>query len=274
MIRLIQRRLIIPRGDTGSFSIPTIGAISQNDIAIFGIFDPLTHKTVVMKKITATEPFLTFTFKSEDTINLEPRKYNWDVTIYKSPQYDEDDELIGAAEVTSYYSAFKLPICEITEVALDMNKERWRTRDLLLEENKYQAANSIQTVYPWEQLQRSQLEQQLYGIAVDSGFEGTFAEFAIKFLANYINGNIVIGTIDTFPENGNKKDIYLDTNTNSLYSFKVTTENITVEDFEALGNKVIKQETQDSLTYTYYYSPIQNLIKEVGDINDNDGKNG
>ena len=41
MIRLIQRRLIIPRGDTGSFSIPTIGTVGASDIAIFGIFDPL-----------------------------------------------------------------------------------------------------------------------------------------------------------------------------------------------------------------------------------------
>ena len=68
MIRLIKRRLIIPRGDTGSFSIPTIGAVKEGDIAIFGIFDPLTHQTVLMKKINATESILTITLNSEDTI--------------------------------------------------------------------------------------------------------------------------------------------------------------------------------------------------------------
>ena len=34
MIRLIQRRLIIPRGDTGSFTIPTQGTVGNNDIAV------------------------------------------------------------------------------------------------------------------------------------------------------------------------------------------------------------------------------------------------
>lgn len=124
MIRLIGRRLIIPRGDTGSFSIPTIGTVGELDIAIFGIFDPLTHQTVLTKKFTATSPTLTISLNSEDTADLEPRKYNWDICIYKSPIYDGENELIGAAEINSYYSAFKLPVCEITEVARDINKNR------------------------------------------------------------------------------------------------------------------------------------------------------
>lgn len=40
MIRLIQRRLIIPRGDTGSFTIPMLENVSKaNTIAIFSIFN-------------------------------------------------------------------------------------------------------------------------------------------------------------------------------------------------------------------------------------------
>ena len=46
MIRLLKRRLIIPRGDSGSFSIPTLGTVGENDIAVFGIFDILTHEIV------------------------------------------------------------------------------------------------------------------------------------------------------------------------------------------------------------------------------------
>ena len=38
MIRLIQRRLIIPRGDTGSFSIPVLKNSTDN-IAVFTIFN-------------------------------------------------------------------------------------------------------------------------------------------------------------------------------------------------------------------------------------------
>ena len=152
MIRLLRRRLIIPRGDTGSFSIPTLGSISDGDLAVFGIFDQLTHETKVLKMIYATSPILTFTFKSEDTISLEPKKYNWDISIYHKPIIDEDGELIGADEINSYYSAFKLPICEIREVALDMCKERWNTRDLLLDAQNPKTSttyiSNIRAVYP------------------------------------------------------------------------------------------------------------------------------
>ena len=54
MIRLIQRRLIIPRGDTGSFTIPIQGTVEDGDIAVFSIFDPMTHKTILEKEISFT----------------------------------------------------------------------------------------------------------------------------------------------------------------------------------------------------------------------------
>jgi len=47
MIRLIQRRLIIPRGDTGEFSIPAITNKNTGDVAIFTIFDPLTQGRIL-----------------------------------------------------------------------------------------------------------------------------------------------------------------------------------------------------------------------------------
>lgn len=117
MIRLIQRRLIIPRGDTGSFSIPTQGTVGDGDVAVFSIYSPLTHKTVFEKIVPATNETLTIPFVHEDTVNLEPRRYLWDIKIYKQPQYDEDNLLIGGAEINSYYAAFSLPVCEIREVA-------------------------------------------------------------------------------------------------------------------------------------------------------------
>ena len=49
MIRLVQRRLIIPQGDTGTFTIPTQGTVNEGDIAIFAIYDTLPHKTVLEK---------------------------------------------------------------------------------------------------------------------------------------------------------------------------------------------------------------------------------
>lgn len=117
MIRLIQRRLIIPRGDTGSFTIPTQGTVGNNDIAVFSIYDPMTHTTVKEIVVNATTDTLTIPFTHEDTVNLEPKKYLWDIKIYKNPQYDEEGLLINGDEINSYYAAFSLPICEIREVA-------------------------------------------------------------------------------------------------------------------------------------------------------------
>ena len=132
MIRLIQRKLIIPQGDTGTFTIPTQGTVETGDKAIFAIFDNLTHKTVLEKLIDATPETLEFNFISEDTINLEPSdkeygygnggRYSWDVTILRNPEYDENEELIHADSVDSYYAAFNLPPCVIKRVTRDVQK--------------------------------------------------------------------------------------------------------------------------------------------------------
>ena len=110
MIRLIGRRLIIPQGDTGTFTIPTQGSVSQGDEAILSIFDNLTQQTVLEKKIDATEETLTFTFNSQDTLNIEPddrgSRYSWDITLVRD----------SGASIDSYYAAFSLPPCVIKRV--------------------------------------------------------------------------------------------------------------------------------------------------------------
>lgn len=112
MIRLIQRRLIIPQGDTGTFTIPTQGTVEQGDKAIFAIFDPLTRTTVLEKEIDATNETLTFEFNSEDTLDIEPSdRYEWDITL-KRLNGDTD----------SYYSAFGLPVCAIKRVTRNVQK--------------------------------------------------------------------------------------------------------------------------------------------------------
>lgn len=114
MIRLIQRRLIIPQGDSGTFTIPTQGTVEQGDKAILAIYDNLTHTTVLEKEIDATSDTLTFTFESEDTINIEPddrgSRYSWDIT------------LIRGTDVDSYYAAFGLPPCVIKRVTRNVQK--------------------------------------------------------------------------------------------------------------------------------------------------------
>jgi len=118
MIRLIQRRLIIPRGDTGSFTIPRLASMDANDLAMFVIFNPLTKKKCFQKEATIDEEVLTVEFARTDTIGLPAGKYVWDIKHYKNPTMDED-EIIDAEEVNSYYAGFSLPVCEVKETAED-----------------------------------------------------------------------------------------------------------------------------------------------------------
>ena len=120
MIRLVQRKLIIPRGDTGSFNIPIIAAsASQIDVAVFTIFDCITHTKMFQKTAQPNGEILTFTFTHNDTVNLMPGRYVWDVKFYQNPQY-ADGELVGGDEIDSYYAGFKLPECEIRETGDDL----------------------------------------------------------------------------------------------------------------------------------------------------------
>ena len=118
MIRLIKRRLIIPRGDTGSFSIPILNTVNNNQVALFSIFDPLTKTCVLEKEIQLNENMdaITVELESKDTVNLPAKRYEWDLCIYTNPEKDPDNKIINADQIDSYYSAFSLPVCEIREV--------------------------------------------------------------------------------------------------------------------------------------------------------------
>ena len=122
MIRLIRRKLIIPQGDTGTFTIPMQGTMTENDKAIISIYDELTHTVVLEKEMTQNENTLSYTFSSEDTVNIEPDeseyggRYRWDITIQREPIRDENDNIIGYSDIDSYYAAFTLPPCIIKRV--------------------------------------------------------------------------------------------------------------------------------------------------------------
>ena len=125
MIRVIQRRLIIPRGDTGTFTLPLLPGTEQGDIAVFSIYDPLKKEVIYQRQYSITEEELNIPFEHEDTLEIEPsNRYEWDVKIYKTPVYADgadtsDPKTIptNGTSIDSYYSAFSLPICEIREFA-------------------------------------------------------------------------------------------------------------------------------------------------------------
>ena len=114
MIRLIQRRLIIPRGDTGSFSLPVISSLNIGDVAVFTIFDTLHRTKIYQKVIEPSGDKLVIRFEHEDTVNLPIGKYFWDIKFYQEPVF-YDGELVDGKEVDSYYAAFNVPDCEIRQ---------------------------------------------------------------------------------------------------------------------------------------------------------------
>ena len=121
MIRLVGRRLIIPQGDTGTFSIPTQGSVSAGDEAIFSVYDNLTHKTIIQMPIEATPDILQFDFKTTDTLiamdgtPIEPddrgSRYSWDIVLKRT-----------SGDTDSYYAAFSLPSCVIKRVTCNVQE--------------------------------------------------------------------------------------------------------------------------------------------------------
>lgn len=116
MIRLVGKKLIIPRGDTGSFSIPVITNFTQSDAAIFTIIDLKTNKKI--KSITCqfnnNDNTFTISFTHQQTVNLPVGKFYWDIKSYKNPTYT-DEQLTGGVEIDSYYAAYQLPVCQVRQ---------------------------------------------------------------------------------------------------------------------------------------------------------------
>ena len=103
--------------------------------------------------------------------------------------------------------------------------ERARTRDLLLEYDLtimpyHPRAAGLQMVYPWENTNLDSLIKELYQFSVASGFEGTLNEFKNSFGSYLSSKQILFATLTTFPEIGDNKHLYYDTETNILYYYE------------------------------------------------------
>lgn len=148
---------------------------------------------------------------------------------------------------------------------LDWNRERYRTRDRLLEYDFsiYPAVPhtaGLSMVYPWENIALSQLSHSIIEIAKSNGYTGTEEEFWNKFS----NGSIHYGTLETFPVPGVDYDLYLDTETDILYYFKTTKETIDLDQIEKIGVTIVGhsiiEDTQEVVTYLYI--PVKALSLE------------
>lgn len=114
MIRLISRRLIIPRGDTGELTVPLLESNSVSPkVAIFSILDLQTSTIIYQQEAVIEGDQVKVIFKQEDTKSLPLGQYVWDIKIYTNPEY-KDNKLINGEAVDSYYAGFTYPVCEIT----------------------------------------------------------------------------------------------------------------------------------------------------------------
>lgn len=118
MIRVIQRRLIIPRGDTGTFTVPALSPGATGSVGVFTIFDPITKIRVFQKKVDLDGDVFNIEFGHGDTVNLQAGDYLWDIKFYKDPVI-ENGKVISGTEIDSYYAAFQTPKCEIRETGDD-----------------------------------------------------------------------------------------------------------------------------------------------------------
>lgn len=144
-----------------------------------------------------------------------------------------------------------------------MCRERWRTRDLLLEYNldimpPRPRSAGLNMVYPWETMDLSILSHQIIQLAKDNGYTGSDEEFWSKFTG----GAIVTGTISTFPVTGLEVNLYLDTDTGILYYFKATAEPINPSNVALIGAAIVGQAQVGQNTYTYLYIPVRSMPME------------
>lgn len=105
---------------------------------------------------------------------------------------------------------------------LDWNRERYRTRDLLLEYDYSimpvrPRAAGLAMVYPWESTGLRILNHQFYQMAVANGYLGTEDEFKDVF-NNYVSKyNVIFGKYNDFPQVGDKDKLYFDVEEKALY---------------------------------------------------------
>ena len=112
---------------------------------------------------------------------------------------------------------------------LNWNKERWRTRDLLLDQLPFYSLPSCpqlcpSTVYPWEEASLSRLNHQLYLLALKNGFGGTENEFTDLFFSYISNRDIVFARYVDFPAEGSTYKLYFDLDEKVIYYYSAQTQ--------------------------------------------------
>lgn len=103
-----------------------------------------------------------------------------------------------------------------------MCKERWRTRDLLLEYDSHVMPPRPRTaglgvIYPWETILQNNLPKQLFAFAAASGYTDNEEEFRNNFGTYLQSKEIIYAEFNNFPEVGDLNTLYFDIVDKILY---------------------------------------------------------
>lgn len=139
---------------------------------------------------------------------------------------------------------------------LDWNRERKRTRDRLLEYDDAivpprPRAAGLAMIYPWENIPISVLTDEIYKVVQERGFIGDEDDFYTKFISLFNSGTVVV---DDFPENGDEKNLYVDSPSGTVFFFKDYGTQIDPDAVAANGGIMV--------TDTAAYIPIRALLIE------------
>ena len=105
---------------------------------------------------------------------------------------------------------------------MDWNRERYRTRDRLLEYDfslipPRPHTAGLSMIYPWENNFLDNLVHQLYLIAANTGYIGDEDTF-IKLFGSFMNNKqILFASFSTFPQTGDYNMLYFDIDEKILY---------------------------------------------------------
>lgn len=104
-----------------------------------------------------------------------------------------------------------------------MKTYRAQTRDRLLDYDLSLVpprphSGGLPFIYPWENSSNYLFAQQLYVIAKNSGYNGSFDTFYSSF-GSLLTKQIIFGLFSTFPNIGDSEHLYYDLEDNILYYY-------------------------------------------------------
>ena len=105
---------------------------------------------------------------------------------------------------------------------LDWNRERYRTRDLLLSYELVEGPPDPQSInisapYPWEDFTFTRIVNTIYDIAHASGYEDDMSSFLHNFGSLLEYKSIIYANYEDFPTTGDAQHLYFDLNEKILY---------------------------------------------------------